>query len=107
MQEPLVETTEPKMALFTLSLAARQTVPSDQHAGVVFAYVLEGEIEKQVEPGLPKVYRAGDFFHERPGQVHRIVRNLSAMTPAKLLVFQNTGTLPPGVKPFLHESLTR
>ena len=106
MQEPLGETTEPKMALFTLSLAAGQTVPSHQHAGVVFAYVLDGEIENQVEPGQPQIYRAGDFFHERPGQVHRLFRNLSATTPAKILVFQNTGTLPPGVKPLLHESLT-
>jgi quercetin dioxygenase-like cupin family protein len=106
MQEPLGETTEPKMALFTLSLAAGQTVPSHQHAGVVLAYVLEGEIENQVEPGEPQIYRAGDFFHERPGQVHRIFRNLSKTTPAKVLVFQNTGTLPPGVKALLHESLT-
>ena len=106
MQEPLGETTEPKMALFTLSLAPGRAVDSHQHAGVVFAYVLEGEIENQVEPRQPQIYRAGDFFHERPGQVHRIFRNLSETTPAKILVFQNTATLPPGVKPLLHESLT-
>ncbi|MGH9240934.1 MAG: cupin domain-containing protein [Vicinamibacterales bacterium] len=106
MQEPLGETTEPKMALFTLSLAPGRAVPSHQYAGVVFAYVLEGAIENLAEPGQPRIHRAGDFFHERPGQVHRTFRNLSETTPAKILVLQNAGTLPPGVKPLLHESLT-
>jgi quercetin dioxygenase-like cupin family protein len=104
MQEPLGDTTEPKMSLFVLTLPGGRTVPTHQHAGLVFAYILEGEIENQVEPDAPKIYHAGEFFHERPMQVHRIFRNLSRTEPAKILIFQNTGT--PALKPLLQEPLT-
>ena len=89
MQEPLGDTTEPKMSLFVTTLPAGYTAPTHQHPGVVFIYVLEGEIESQVEPNPPKVYHAGDFFHERSGQVHRVFRNLSETAPAKFLNFAN------------------
>jgi len=72
---------------------------------VVFAYVLQGEIENQVEPDPPKIYHAGDFFHERARQVHRMFRNVSKTEPAKILVFQNTATLPRDLKPLLQQPL--
>jgi quercetin dioxygenase-like cupin family protein len=105
MKSPLGNTTEPAMSLFIIELEAGRTVPSHSHEGVVFAYVLEGEIENQIEPDPPKIYRAGDFFHERQKQVHRIFRNVSNTQPAKILVFQNTATLPRGRKPLLQEPI--
>ena len=105
MQGPLGDTTEPKMSLFILNLSAGRAVPSHSHEGVVFAYVLEGEIENQIEQDPPKIYPAGDFFQERAKQTHRIFRNVSKTEPAKVLVFQNTATLPAGVKPLLQEPL--
>jgi quercetin dioxygenase-like cupin family protein len=105
MQGGLGDTTEPAMSLFVLNLPAGLTVPSHTHEGAVFAYVLEGEIENQIEPDLPKIYRAGNFFHERPKQVHRVFQNVSKTEPAKVLVFQNTATLPRGVKPLLQQPL--
>src|SRR5215469_16385096 len=58
------------------------------HAGPLFAYILQGEIESQVEPDPPRVYRRGGFFSEAPGHVHRFLRNLSTTEPAKVIVFQ-------------------
>jgi quercetin dioxygenase-like cupin family protein len=105
MKEPLGDTSEPKMSLFILNLPAGQTVPTHSHAGAVFAYLLEGNIENQVEPDPPQVIHPGGFFHERPMQVHRLFRNLSQTEPAKILIFQNTGALPPNLKPLLQEPL--
>lgn len=106
MREPLGETDGPKMSMFILNLAAGGTVPSHSHRGAVFAYVVEGNIDNQVEPDPPKTLHPGDLFHERPMQVHRIFRNLSKSDPAKLLILQNTGALPASLKPLLQEPLT-
>jgi len=51
----------------------------------VFAYVLSGEIESQVNDEPKRVYRAGESWYETPGSIHRISRNASATAPAKLL----------------------
>jgi quercetin dioxygenase-like cupin family protein len=59
-----------------------------EHPGPVFAYILEGNIENQVEPEAPKKYAAGDVFYEPTMHVHRMLRNLSDTQPAKVLVFQ-------------------
>jgi quercetin dioxygenase-like cupin family protein len=105
MQEPLGQLSDPKMSLFILDVAPGQTFPSHSHTGAVFAYVLEGNIENQLDPDPPKIYHPGDFFHEHPMQVHRMLRNLSQTEPAKILIFQNTGSLPSTIKPLLQETL--
>src|SRR5215471_18094166 len=92
MQEPLGDTKEPTLSLFLTTLPPGHTSPEHQHPGVVFIYILEGEIESQVESSPPKIYRSGEFFHERPMQVHRIFRNVSQTTPAKYLSFSNIAT---------------
>lgn len=51
----------------------------------IYAYVLEGEIESQVNDGPPRIYKAGESFSEPPGASHPISRNASATKPAKLL----------------------
>jgi quercetin dioxygenase-like cupin family protein len=105
IQAPLGDAPDPKMSLFVLTLAAGRSVPSHSHAGIVFAYLLEGEIENQVEPDPPTRYRPGHYFNEAPKQVHRVFRNLSDTAPARILVFQNTSSLPPGLTPLLQEPL--
>jgi quercetin dioxygenase-like cupin family protein len=55
------------------------------HAGVVFAYVVLGEIRSQVDEGPARVYHAGESFFERPGAHHVVSENASASKPAKLL----------------------
>jgi quercetin dioxygenase-like cupin family protein len=104
MQAPLGDPSEPKMVLSILTVTADTTIPTHSHAGAVFAYILQGDIENQVEPDPPMVYNPGGFFHERPRQVHRLLRNLSKTEPAKILIFQNTRTNAPGV--LIQEPLT-
>ena len=61
--------------------------PSHTHAksAFIFAYVLSGEIESQVNDGPKRVYRAGESFYETPGSSHPVSRNASKTEPAKLL----------------------
>ncbi|WP_448101407.1 cupin domain-containing protein [Luteibacter jiangsuensis] len=58
-----------------------------RHAGsaFIYAYVVSGEIESQVDNGPARVYRAGESFYEAPGAHHGISRNASKTQPAKLL----------------------
>jgi quercetin dioxygenase-like cupin family protein len=61
--------------------------PAHRHAGsaFIYAYVISGDIESQVNDGPMRVYHAGESFFEEPGAVHRISRNASETRPAKLL----------------------
>lgn len=59
-----------------------------KHSGPVFAYMLEGSVENQVEPDEPKTYNAGDYWYEPAMHVHRSLKNLSDTQLAKILVFQ-------------------
>ena len=51
----------------------------------IFAYVLAGEIESEVNDGPKRVYRVGESFYETPGSSHPISRNASKSEPAKLI----------------------
>jgi quercetin dioxygenase-like cupin family protein len=55
------------------------------HGGVVFAYVVSGQIRSQVDDGPARVYHAGESFFEGPGAHHVISENASATKPARLL----------------------
>jgi quercetin dioxygenase-like cupin family protein len=61
--------------------------PAHTHAksAFIFAYVVSGEIESQVNDGPKRVYRAGESFYETPGSSHPVSRNASKTEPAKLL----------------------
>lgn len=63
------------------------STPSHRHpeTAFVFAYVLSGEIESVVDEETPRIYRAGESWHETPGAHHRVSRNASKTQPAKLL----------------------
>jgi quercetin dioxygenase-like cupin family protein len=51
----------------------------------VYAYVVSGVVESQVNDGPRRVYHAGESFHELPDAHHVVSRNASATEPAKLL----------------------
>src|SRR3954447_22278880 len=61
-----------------------QTLPH-RHAGPVFGYVLEGEYEHALNDDPVKTYKAGDTFYEPSGCVHRVTRNPSTKSKARLL----------------------
>jgi quercetin dioxygenase-like cupin family protein len=51
----------------------------------IYAYVVSGAIETQVNDEPKQVVQAGESFHEAPGARHRVSRNASLTAPAKLL----------------------
>jgi quercetin dioxygenase-like cupin family protein len=87
MQEPLAEMPNPQVTVITLTLAPGANSSPHRHTGPVFAYLLEGEIENQVDPDPPRRYKAGDYFYEPAMHVHRSFRNLSSTNAAKLVIF--------------------
>ena len=88
MREPLAAMPNPEVSAIILTLAPGSNGHPHEHTGPVFAYILKGSIENQVDPGAPKTYHAGDYFYEPPMHVHRMMRNLSATETAEVLVFQ-------------------
>lgn len=112
MRAPVSEDAAPKVSVFSLPIAPAPPVPpaigaGHTHAGPVFAYILQGEIENQVEPDPPEIYKPGGFFSEAPGHVHRFLHNRSTTEPAKVIVFQagETGKAAPVIKLLLEEPL--
>jgi quercetin dioxygenase-like cupin family protein len=51
----------------------------------IYAYVVSGAIESQVNDEPKRVYHAGESFYEDPGSHHVASRNASVTEPAKLL----------------------
>jgi quercetin dioxygenase-like cupin family protein len=58
---------------------------SHHHAGIVFAYVLEGTLRSQLNGGEVIEYRAGQSWVEPPGSEHTLTLNPSRILPASLL----------------------
>lgn len=61
--------------------------PSHRHApsAFIYAYVLEGAVRSQVDDEAPRIFHAGESWHEAPGAHHVVSENASAEKPAKLL----------------------
>jgi quercetin dioxygenase-like cupin family protein len=60
--------------------------PSHRHGqAFVVGYVLSGAIRSRVNDGEERVYRAGEYWTEKPGVHHTVSENASATEPAKLL----------------------
>ena len=51
----------------------------------IYAYVVSGAIESQVDNAPAHIYTAGQSFYEAPGALHQISRNASKTALAKLL----------------------
>lgn len=113
MRAPIPEDSLPNIGVVSIPVGPASPIPREPgpghtHPGPVFAYILQGEIENQVEPDPPQFYKAGGFFYEAPLHVHRFLRNLSTTEPAKLIIFQEGGDqtkAAPAVKLLLQEPL--
>ncbi|MGO4376854.1 cupin domain-containing protein [Pseudoduganella sp. RAF53_2] len=77
--------------MLTVNYAPGQSSPAHVHPGSVFAYVMEGEVESQLEGEAPVKYKAGQFWYESPKHPHVVSRNASKTKPAKLLVVLMVG----------------
>jgi quercetin dioxygenase-like cupin family protein len=77
--------------MLTVTYAPGQASLPHVHPGSVFAYVLEGEVESQMEGEQPMKYKAGQYWYESPRHPHIMSRNVSDSQPAKLLVWLMVG----------------
>jgi quercetin dioxygenase-like cupin family protein len=73
-----------------LTLQPKHVSAPHKHSGPVFAYVLEGRVQNQVDREEPKTYSAGDSWYEPAMHVHRMFTNLSNTERARVLVFMVT-----------------
>lgn len=76
--------------MLMLTLKPKNVSTPHKHPGPVFAYVLEGRVQNQVDPEEPKTYSAGEYWYEPAMHVHRMLTNLSDTEQAKVLVFMVT-----------------
>jgi len=77
-------------SMLILTLEPKHVSAPHKHSGPVFAYVLEGHVQNQVDPEEPKTYSAGDYWYEPAMHTHRMFTNLSDTEQAKVLVFMLT-----------------
>jgi quercetin dioxygenase-like cupin family protein len=68
-----------------VELAPGAKSTSHRHAGIVFAYVLEGTVHSQLDGGEVMEYGAGKGWIEPPGATHTLSENPSQTMPARLL----------------------
>ncbi len=93
---PVIEHDLPDAAGKQLSVVTVEFAPGagsspHRHPGSVVAYVLEGTVISQVDPGKPVTYKKGQSWYEPPMHVHRVARNPSKTRPAKILAFLIVG----------------
>ncbi len=90
MTESIGDLGDSDASMLILTLRPKFISTPHKHSGPVFAYVLEGRVENQVDPEDPETYSAGDSWYEPAMHTHRIMRNLSDTELAKVLVFMVT-----------------
>ena len=90
MTESVGDLGDSDASMLILTLRPKFVSTPHKHSGPVFAYVLEGRVENQVDPEDPKTYSAGDSWYEPAMHTHRVMRNLSDTDLAKVLVFMVT-----------------
>jgi len=76
-----------EISIFTIDMSPGQAFRKHKHPGAtLFAYVLEGTVETQMDENPPVTYNKGQLWTEMPGQLHTSSKNLGT-SPAKFLVF--------------------
>jgi quercetin dioxygenase-like cupin family protein len=94
LEQPIGDVGDASVTMLILNIPPAPTAgthrpfPMHKHSGPVFAYMLEGSVENQVDPEEPKTYRTGDVWYEPAMHIHRSLRNLSDTQPAKILILE-------------------
>jgi quercetin dioxygenase-like cupin family protein len=99
MQQTIPEAPAKTVLIATVTYAPGQASTPHKHPGSIFAYVVEGSVESQLEGAPSRIYRTGEAWYEPPGAHHVISRNASKTMPAKLLVFAVTSGHEPIKEP--------
>ena len=98
LQQPIPNVPGKSLIAVVVDYPPGAASPAHVHAksGFIYAYVVSGSIESQVNDGPKQILRAGESFYEPPGATHTVSRNASKTEPAKLLaVFVvDTGDTP-------------
>jgi quercetin dioxygenase-like cupin family protein len=85
VREPLPADIDPMISVNGLTMP-EQPVAEHSHPGPVIGYIVDGEIENQIDPDPAAIFKAGGVFYEPPGHLHKIMRTVSAAA-ARLLIF--------------------
>lgn len=91
MQQALPEAPGKHMLMVTVTYAPGAASEAHLHPGSVFAYVLDGAVESQLEGQPVHIYRKGESWYEAPRAHHLVSRNASTTAPATLLVYAISG----------------
>ena len=85
--EPIPNLPGKRLVAHIVDYAPGAVSASHHHApsAFIYAYVLSGEIQSQVDDEPARVSRAGETWFENPGSHHRVSANASATNPARLL----------------------
>ena len=70
----------------TIELKAGQVSLPHRHAGFLFVYVLEGEVNSQLGDGPVTLYKAGESWVETPRILHGVAESASETESAYILV---------------------
>ena len=85
LQHDMPDVPGKQLNVVTVDFAPGAISSPHRHPGSVVAYVLEGAVVSEVDPGKPATYKAGQSWYELPMHTHRIARNASKTRPAKIL----------------------
>jgi quercetin dioxygenase-like cupin family protein len=87
IDKELVGQTGKQVLMLTVEYAPGGASLPHRHDAQVFVYVLEGEVNMQVEGSPAVTLHPGQTFYENPDDVHLVSANASKTAPAKILVF--------------------
>ena len=73
--------------ILEVSYAPGESSAMHRHDANTFVYVLEGTVVMAVKGGEEQTLTVGDYFYERPDDIHTVSRNASDTESAKVLVF--------------------
>ena len=85
--QPLPNAPGKSLRVVRVEYAPGGSSPAHTHAKSAFihARVLKGAIRSAVNQGEPRIYREGEAFQEKPGDVLSVSENASRTEPATLL----------------------
>jgi quercetin dioxygenase-like cupin family protein len=78
---------EAKVTVWELERAPGSAGTPHRHPGPVFVYVVDGQLESQVEGQPRRVYNKGEMFYEPARALHAVSRNPSPTAPVRFLAF--------------------
>lgn len=80
-----VDDVKAKATTVEVTLEPGQASAPHRHPGPVFGYIIEGEYDWAIDESPVKTLKVGDTFYEPTGCLHRVSKNHSDKTKARVL----------------------